>query len=229
MARVAGVLAGLGVGSGDRVLIYMPMVPEAVIAMLACARIGAIHSVVFGGFAAHELATRIDDARPRVILTASCGIEVGPGHRRTSRCSTRRSPRRGTSRERCVVLQRPMCRAELVPGRDHDWEELEAGAAPGRLRAGRWRPIRSTSSTPRARPATRKASCATTAATRSRSPGACATSTASSRARCSGPPRTSAGSSATRTSSTGRCSTAAPRSCTRASRSARPMPARSGG
>src|SRR5229473_8148596 len=75
-ARVAGVLVGLGVKPGDRVLIYMPMVAEAAIGMLACARIGAIHSVVFGGFAAHELATRIDDARPRVILSASCGIEV---------------------------------------------------------------------------------------------------------------------------------------------------------
>ena len=75
-ARVAGMLAGLGVRQGDRVLIYMPMVPEAAIAMLACARIGAVHSVVFGGFAAHELATRIDDARPRVVLAASCGIEV---------------------------------------------------------------------------------------------------------------------------------------------------------
>ena len=76
VARLAGVLASLGVVKGDRVLIYMPMVPEAAFAMLACARIGAIHSVVFGGFAAHELATRIDDAKPRVILSASCGIEV---------------------------------------------------------------------------------------------------------------------------------------------------------
>src|SRR5437762_541022 len=75
-ARFAGVLAGLGVKTGDRILIYMPMVPEAAIAMLACARIGAIHSVVFGGFAAHELATRIDDAKPRVIVSASCGIET---------------------------------------------------------------------------------------------------------------------------------------------------------
>src|SRR5260370_20964104 len=69
-------LVGLGVKPGDRVLIYLPMVPEAAIGMLACARIGAVHSVVFGGFAAHELATRIDDARPRVILSASCGIET---------------------------------------------------------------------------------------------------------------------------------------------------------
>ena len=83
-ARVAGMLAGLGVKTGDRVLIYMPMVPEAAIGMLACARIVAVHSVVFGGFAAHELATRIDDATPRVILSASCGIEVNPVRRNMS-------------------------------------------------------------------------------------------------------------------------------------------------
>lgn len=76
VARCAGGLRGLGVSKGDRVVIYMPMIPEAVIAMLACARIGAIHSVVFGGFAARELATRIEDAKPRVIISASCGIEV---------------------------------------------------------------------------------------------------------------------------------------------------------
>ena len=74
-ARFAGVLRGLGVGKGDRVVVYMPMIPEAVITMLACARIGAVHSVVFGGFAPHELATRIDDARPAVVVSASCGIE----------------------------------------------------------------------------------------------------------------------------------------------------------
>src|SRR6185503_17575723 len=74
VARFAGVLAGQGVQKGDRVIIYMPMVPEAIVAMLACARIGAIHSVVFGGFAAHELASRITDARPKVIVSASCGI-----------------------------------------------------------------------------------------------------------------------------------------------------------
>ena len=76
VARCAGGLRQLGVGKGDRVVIYMPMIPEAVIAMLACARIGAIHSVVFGGFAARELATRIEDAKPRVVISASCGIEV---------------------------------------------------------------------------------------------------------------------------------------------------------
>ena len=83
-------LRDLGVGKGDRVILYMPMVPEAVIAMLACARIGAIHSVVFGGFAARELATRIDDARPKVILSASCGSSPAASCI-TSRCSTRRS------------------------------------------------------------------------------------------------------------------------------------------
>jgi len=128
-AAVAGMLVGLGVRTGDRVLIYMPMIAEAAIAMLACSRIGAIHSVVFGGFAPHELAMRIDDARPRVILTASCGIE-------TSRiipymplvdaaiAEARSKP------QACVVLQRPMCRAKLAAERDRDWHELEAAARP---------------------------------------------------------------------------------------------------
>jgi propionyl-CoA synthetase len=128
-AQAAGMLRGLGVTAGDRVLIYMPMVPEAAIAMLACARIGAIHSVVFGGFAAHELATRIDDARPRVVLTASCGIE-------TNRIIPYKPLLDGAiaearaKPEACVVLQRPMCRADLVAGRDHDWRSLEAAARP---------------------------------------------------------------------------------------------------
>jgi propionyl-CoA synthetase len=77
VATFAGALAAQGVGRGDRVIVYMPMVPETVVAMLACARLGAIHSVVFGGFAAHELATRIEDAKPKVVVTASCGIEPG--------------------------------------------------------------------------------------------------------------------------------------------------------
>src|SRR5205807_1385553 len=76
VARFAGGLRSLGVGKGDRVVIYMPMVPQAVVAMLACARLGAIHSVVFGGFASNELAVRIDDARPKVVVAGSCGIEV---------------------------------------------------------------------------------------------------------------------------------------------------------
>jgi propionyl-CoA synthetase len=129
VARFAGVLTGLGVKPGDRVLIYLPMVPEAAIGMLACARIGAVHSVVFGGFAAHELATRIDDATPRVILSASCGIE-------TSRVIPYKPlldaaiAEAHSKPEACVVLQRPMCRADLTRGRDHDWQELEAAARP---------------------------------------------------------------------------------------------------
>ena len=99
-AKLAGALARLGVGRGDRVVIYLPMVPEAAVAMLACARLGAIHSVVFGGFAAAELASRIADARPKVIVSASCGLEPGPHRRTTSHCSTPRSRCRRTSRMR---------------------------------------------------------------------------------------------------------------------------------
>ncbi len=126
VARFAGALRRQGVDRGDRVIIYMPMVPEAVIAMLACARLGAIHSVVFGGFAAKELATRIDDARPTVILSASCGIEgsrVIPYKPLLDQAiaMAAHKPRR------CVILQRPMETAALTPGRDVDWREAEAG------------------------------------------------------------------------------------------------------
>jgi propionyl-CoA synthetase len=129
VARFAGALASLGVEKGDRVLLYMPMVPEAVIGMLAAARLGAIHSVVFGGFAAAELAQRIQHAAPKVVLAASCGIEPGrvvpyfPLLEQALAMTSRR-PRH------CVVLQRPQARAELVPGRDLDWEALEARAEP---------------------------------------------------------------------------------------------------
>ncbi len=129
VARLAGVLSGLGVVKGDRVLIYMPMVPEAAIAMLACARIGGVHSVVFGGFAAHELATRIDDAKPRVILSASCGIEVNRIVAYKPLLDAAIAEARAKP-EHCVILQRSMCRAELVAGRDHDWRELTAAARP---------------------------------------------------------------------------------------------------
>jgi len=129
VATFAGVLRRLGVGPGDRVVIYMPMVPEAAIAMLACARIGAIHSVVFGGFAPHELAIRIDDAKPKVVVSASCGIEVKrviaykPLLERAIEMATHKP-------DRCVILQRPMARASLVAGRDIDWQEGLAQAQP---------------------------------------------------------------------------------------------------
>ncbi len=129
VARLAGALAALGVTKGDRVLIYMPMVPEAAMAMLACARIGAIHSVVFGGFAPHELATRIDDARPKAILSASCGIEVN----RVVPYKPLLDHAIELSREKpaaCLILQRPMETATMVAGRDHDWDDAVAKAAP---------------------------------------------------------------------------------------------------
>jgi propionyl-CoA synthetase len=129
VARFAGALRGLGVGPGDRVLLYMPMIPEAVVGMLACARIGAIHSVVFGGFAAPELAARIDDARPRVVLSASCGIE-GERVIAYKPLLDRAIALASVPPERCVILQRPQARATLVPGRDLDWSELRAGAEP---------------------------------------------------------------------------------------------------
>lgn len=129
VAAFAGMLKNLGVSKGDRVIIYMPMVPEAVIAMLGTARLGAVHSVVFGGFAAAELATRIDDAKPKVVVSASCGLEPGrtieykplldlavelashkPGH--------------------CIILQRPEATAQMQPGRDIDWAEAAAAAKP---------------------------------------------------------------------------------------------------
>ncbi|MCG8560258.1 MAG: propionyl-CoA synthetase [Hyphomicrobiales bacterium] len=117
------VLEDLGVGKGDRVILYMPMVPEAVIAMLACARIGAVHSVVFGGFAANELATRIDDAKPKVMVTASCGIEPG----RVVEYKPLLDQAIETAAWKpsgCVVYQRPQAQASMIEGRDHDWAAL---------------------------------------------------------------------------------------------------------
>jgi propionyl-CoA synthetase len=129
VARFAGVLRGLGVDKGDRVIVYMPMIPEAAIAMLACARIGAVHSVVFGGFAAAELATRIEDATPKVLVSASCGIEVSriveykPILDRAIELASHKP-------DHCVIRQRPAAIAVLTPGRDVDWDEAVAGAEP---------------------------------------------------------------------------------------------------
>jgi len=129
VAKCAGALASLGVSKGDRVIIYMPMIPEAVIAMLATARLGAIHSVVFGGFASPELASRIDDAKPKVVLTASCGIE--PGRLVAYKPLVDNAINLAKHKPaRCVVYQRSMAKAELRPGRDVDWDEIVSNATP---------------------------------------------------------------------------------------------------
>jgi len=128
-ARVGGALARLGVRRGDRVIIYMPMVPEAAISMLACARLGAIHSVVFGGFGAAELASRISDAKPRVIVSASCGLE--PGRVVAYKPLLDEAIALAAHKpESCLILQREQARAELIRGRDHDFAEAEAAAHP---------------------------------------------------------------------------------------------------
>jgi len=129
VALFAGVLKKYGVEKGDRVIIYMPMVPEAIVAMLACARIGAIHSVVFGGFASHELATRIDDAQPKLIVSASCGLEPGKVVAYKPLLDGAIAMARHRP-ERCIVLQRPQLRAALDPARDVDWHDAHKGAQP---------------------------------------------------------------------------------------------------
>jgi propionyl-CoA synthetase len=124
---LAAMLRELGVAKGDRVILYMPMVPEAVIAMLACARIGAIHSVVFGGFAARELATRIDDAKPKIILSASCGIEPGRiVHYKPLLDEAIKLAEHKPSA--CLILQRPQAEATMIAGRDHDWASVRDDA-----------------------------------------------------------------------------------------------------
>jgi propionyl-CoA synthetase len=129
VGKIAGALRALGVQKGDRVVVYMPMVPEAAFAMLACARLGAIHSMVFGGFAAPELAARIGDARPKVIIAASCGLEPGRtiAYKPILDMAIGLSPHKPDA---CLIFQRDAQRAELIPGRDHDFLEAEAAAAP---------------------------------------------------------------------------------------------------
>jgi propionyl-CoA synthetase len=128
-ARLAGALAALGVAKGDRVVIYMPMVPEAAIAMLAVARLGAAHSVVFGGFAAAELSTRIADAKPKAIVSASCGLEPGRvvKYKPLLDAAIALSPHKPDA---CLILQRPQAEAPLTPGRDVDFDAAVAAAAP---------------------------------------------------------------------------------------------------
>lgn len=129
VAKTAGMLASLGVEKGDRVIVYMPMIPEAVISMLAVARLGAIHSVVFGGFAPPELAVRIDDSTPKAIISASCGIEIKrvieykPLLDKAIDLASHKP-------ESCIIFQRPQATAKMIEGRDHDWNELMAKAEP---------------------------------------------------------------------------------------------------
>ena len=129
VALFAGVLKNQGVGKGDRVVIYMSMVPEAAIAMLACARLGAIHSVVFGGFSAEELAVRIDDAQPKLVIATSCGIEIEkiiPYKPMVDQAISMAEHKV----EKAIVLQRPQCEAELIDGRDLDWEDVISDVNP---------------------------------------------------------------------------------------------------
>jgi propionyl-CoA synthetase len=129
VSKFAGALRDLGVEKGDRVVVYMPMVPEALIAVLACARLGAVHSVVFGGFAAKELAIRINDATPKVIVSASCGIEVKKviEYKPLLDKAIELADHKPQS---CIIIQRPQATAPLIAGRDHDWNEVETKASP---------------------------------------------------------------------------------------------------
>ncbi len=129
VARIAGALAARGVSKGDRVVVYMPMIPEAVMAMLACARLGAIHSVVFGGFAANELAVRIDDAAPKAVLTASCGIE-GKRIVEYKPLLDEAIATAGHKPDFVMLLQRPQCQAQMQDGRDVDWSDAVEAAEP---------------------------------------------------------------------------------------------------
>src|ERR1700737_4685401 len=128
---LGAIMQDFGVAKGARVILYMPMAPEAMIAMLACARIGAVHSVVFGGFAAKELATRIEDAKPKLIFSASCGLEPGrivqykPLLDEAVKLSS-------VKPQACIILQRPQQSCELTAGRDHGWAELRTKAMAGK-------------------------------------------------------------------------------------------------
>ena len=129
VALFAGVLSRAGVGRGDRVVVYMPMIPQAVIAMLACARLGAVHSVVFGGFAAKELANRIDDCQAKVVVSASCGVEVDRIIEYKPLLDAA-IDMVDSKPDHCIVYQRPMAEASMMPGRDRDWDDEMAEAKP---------------------------------------------------------------------------------------------------
>ena len=226
VARFAGSLVAQGVTRGGRVLLYMPMVPEAVIAMLACDRLGAIHSVVFGGFAANELATRIEDAKPKVIVSASCGIE--PARLVKYKPLLDAAIEMAEAKPQCcIVLQRAMLEAELDPDRDIEWNAALAGATPAAcVSVDATDPLyilytSGTTGQPKGIVRDNGGHAVALAWTMKNiydvDPG-----------RSTEPPRTSAGRSATPTPSTHRCCTGVRRCFTRASRSGRRTPGRSG-
>lgn len=129
VSKFAGALKELGLGKGDTAIIYMPMIPQAIVAMLACARLGAVHSVVFGGFAPHELALRIDDAKPKIVISASGAKEVNRVIEYKPLLD-RAIVEAAHKPEKCVIFQRPLAKASMIPGRDLDWEEISAKAKP---------------------------------------------------------------------------------------------------
>ncbi|MEA3348488.1 MAG: AMP-binding protein, partial [Pseudomonadota bacterium] len=130
VSRFAGVLAAQGLGKGDTAIIYMPMIPETAIAMLACARIGAVHSVVFGGFAPNELAVRINDAKPKLMISASCGLEGATKVLPYKPLLDKAIELADVKPEKCIIYQRPQVQSELIAGRDFDWMELYNAAEP---------------------------------------------------------------------------------------------------
>jgi propionyl-CoA synthetase len=129
VANLAGALRDKGIVAGDRIIIYMPMIPEALVAMLACSRLGAIHSVVFGGFAAHELATRINDAQPKAIIAASCGLEPGRviAYKPLLDAAIAESH---SKPEFTVIFRRPEAESTMIEGRDFDWNAVQDGVTP---------------------------------------------------------------------------------------------------
>ena len=130
VSRFAGVLTAQGLGKGDRAIIYMPMIPETAIAMLACARIGAVHSVVFGGFAPNELAVRINDAKPKLMISASCGLEGATKVLPYKPLLDKAIELADVKPDKCIIYQRPQVQSELIAGRDFDWMELYNAAEP---------------------------------------------------------------------------------------------------